>query len=369
MSAYITTSPVLASNCPVCSIEDEAWADTMDPKTGSVFYVDPVGDPEPAPKAPGSPLLVHHSRTTSAGEPIRAPHERSPKWGFRKILTSMGSPSRRSHDDIDLNSTSEPDLRGSPKTPKNRHKYVNPFTPMHNGAVEPVTLPNIAISPTLSVHINLQQFTREWKPCCLKNLGITPIKIKPKMTNSAVNLISPSKHPGQDLVIVKDLLPDSLASKKLLPGDCIVSVNGYEVNQSNVDVVLARVGLTSSELVLQVVREGGSRQPSAAGSDSELVKLLSRKGSHLSKKPVNRLPHLLAYLTLNTAEDDDENKVKCIPNVISSYIVYRMICYNTKFCKNKQGLLLLTFIVYYTLVSIATLNSQLTVPTDTPSKG
>lgn len=313
------TAPVVASNCSnicVCSIEDEAWADTMDPKTGSVFYVDPIGDTEPAPKPPGSPLLVHHSRTNSAGEPVRVPHERSPKWAFRKILTSVGSPSRRSHDDIDLNSISEPDLRGSPKVLRSRHKHVNPFTTMHNGSVEPVTIPNIPTSPTMSVHINLQQFTREWKPCCLKNLGIIPVKLK--LSGSTISLRSPSKHSSQDPVIVRDLLPDSLASTKLLPGDCIVSVNGNEVNQGNVDVVLAKVGLASHELVLQVVRGSGSGQASAAGSDNELVKLLSRKGSQLSIKPVNRLPHLLMYLTLNTAEDDEENKVN-ISNTVINY--------------------------------------------------
>ena len=305
-------------NIRVCSIEDEAWADTMDPKTGSVFYVDPVGDPEStaaavAPKPPGSPLLVYRERTSSAGEPARVPHDRSPRWRFRKMLTSVGSPSRRrTHDDIDLNSISEPDLRGSPKISRNRHKHVNPFTTMHNGSMEPYIVPNIPPSPTLTVHINLQQFTREWKSCCLKNLGIVPVK--PKLSNSTISLKSPSKYSSQEPVVVKELLPESVASKKLLPGDRVVSVNGTEVNQGNVDVVLARVGLASPELVLQVVRESSSGQPGATtapggGSDSELVKLLSRKGSHLSLKPVNRLPHLVMYLTLNTAEDDEENKV------------------------------------------------------------
>lgn len=291
------------------SIEDEAWADTMDPKTGSVFYVDPSGDPEPAPKPPGSPLLVHHTRTNSAGEPARAPHERSPKWGFRKLLTSVGSPSRRSHDDTDLNSISEPDLRGSPKIPRSRHKHVNPFTTMHNGSVEPLTVPNIPTSPTLSVHINLQQPAREWKPCCLKTLGIVPVKSK--LSSSSIGLRSPSKHSSHELVIVRDVLPDSVVSKKLFPGDRIVSVNSNEVNHSNIDLLLARVGLASHELVLQVVRESSPAQPSTGSDDgSELAKLLTRKGSHLSLKPVNQLPHLVMYLTLNTAEDDDENKVK-----------------------------------------------------------
>ena len=291
----------------------------MDPKTGSVFYVDPSGDPEPAPKPPGSPLLMHHSRTNSAGEPNRATHERSPKWGFRKLLTSVGSPSRRSHDDTDLNSISEPDLRGSPKMLRSRHKHVNPFSTMHNGSVEPHTVPNVPATPTLAVHINLQQLTKEWKPCCLKTLGIIPVKLK--LSGSAVSLRSPSKQSSHDLVIVKDLLPDSVVSKKLFPGDCIVSVNGNEVNHSNIDVVLAKVGLASHELVLQVVRENSSSsspaQPSPGrgggnSSSSELVKLLTRKGSHLSLKPVNHLPHLVMYLTLNTAEDDEENKVNTI---------------------------------------------------------
>ena len=293
-------------NMCVCSIEDEAWADTMDPKTGSVFYVDPVGDPESAaPKPPESPLLVHRVRTSSAGEPARVSHDRSPRWGLRKMLTSVSSPSKRTHDDFDLNSISEPDLRSSPKISRSRHKHVNPFTTMHNGSMEPCVVPNTPTSPTLSVHINLQQFTREWKSCCLKNLGIIPVKLK--LSSSAISLKSPSKHSGQDPVVVKELLPESLASKKLLPGDHLVSVNGIEVNQSNVEVILARVGLASPELVLQVLRESGSGQ--LGGSDSELVKLLSRKSSHLSVKPVNRLPHLVMYLTLNTAEDDDENKV------------------------------------------------------------
>ena len=293
----------------------------MDPKTGSVFYVDPSGDPEPAPKPPGSPLLMHHSRTNSAGEPNRATHERSPKWGFRKLLTSVGSPSRRSHDDTDLNSISEPDLRGSPKMLRSRHKHVNPFSMMHNGSVEPHTVPNVPTTPTLAVHINLQQLTKEWKPCCLKTLGIIPVKLK--LSGSAVSLRSPSKQSSHDLVIVKDLLPDSVVSKKLFPGDCIVSVNGNEVNHSNIDVVLAKVGLASHELVLQVMRESSNSsssspaQPSPGrgggnSSSSELVKLLTRKGSHLSLKPVNHLPHLVMYLTLNTAEDDEENKVNTI---------------------------------------------------------
>ncbi|XP_065884221.1 protein inturned-like [Dysidea avara] len=42
--------------------------------------------------------------------------------------------------------------------------------------------------------------------------------------------------------------------------------------------------------------------------NQELIKLLSRKGSQCSPKPVHRLPHMLMYLTLNTAEDDEENK-------------------------------------------------------------
>lgn len=299
----------------------------MDPKTGSVFYVDPVGDPEPATKPPGSPLLVHHMRTNSAGEPVRVPHDRSPRWGFRKILTSVGSPSRREHDDIDLNSISEPDLRGSPKTSRSRNKlkYVNPFTVVHNGGgpvMDPLIVPNIPTSPTLSIHINLQQFTREWKSCCLRNLGIIPAKSK--LSGSTISLRSPSKFSGQEPVIVRDLLPESVASKKLLPGDCLVSVNGNEVNQSNVDVVLARVGLTSPELVLQVLRGSGTGKTSATtdNSDSDLVKLLSRKGSHCSPKPVHRLPHLLMYLTLNTTEDDDENKVN---------ILYAEILFITQF--------------------------------------
>ena len=291
----------------------------MDPKTGSVFYVDPVGDPESAaPKPPRSPLLVHNERTSSAGEPTRGPHDRSPRWGFRKMLTSVGSPSRRTHDDIDhdLNSISEPDLRSSPKISRSRHKHINPFTTMHNGTMEPHVVPNIPTSPTLTVHINLQQFTREWKSCCLKNLGIIPVK--PKLSNSTISLRSPSKYSGQEPVVVKELVPESVASKKLLPGDRLVSVNGTEVNQSNVDVILARVGLVSPELVLQVLRENSLGQPDitapGGGSDSELVKLLSRKGSHLSRKPVNRLPHLVMYLTLNTAEDDEEHKVHAYIN-------------------------------------------------------
>ena len=296
----------------VLSIEDEAWADTMDPKTGSVFYVDPISEPEPTAKPPGSPLLVRHTRTNSAGEPARVPHDRSPRWGFRKILTSVGaSPSRRTQDDFDLNSISEPDLRGSPKMLKSRHKHINPFTTMHNGSLEPYVIPSMPTSATLSVHINLQRFTKEWKSCCLKNLGIIPVRLK--LSGSTISLRSPSKYSGQEPVVVKELLPESVASKKLLPGDRIVSVNGTEVNQSNVDVVLARVGLASPELVLQVLREGGAgetnKTPATGGSDNELIKLLSRKGSHLSLKPVNRLPHLLMYLTLNTAEDDEENKV------------------------------------------------------------
>lgn len=306
----------IRTNIRVYSIEDEAWADTMDPKTGSVFYLDPIGDQEStaaavAPKPPGSPLLVYRERTSSAGEPARAPHDRSPRRGLRKMLTSVGSPSRRTHDDIDLNSISEPDLRGSPKVSRNRHKHVNPFTTMHNGSMEPYIVPNIPTSPTQTVHINLQQFAREWKSCCLKNLGIVPVK--PKLSNSTISLRSPSKYSSREPVVVKELLPESVASKKLLPGDRVVSVNGTEVNQSNVDVILARVGLASPELVLQVLRESSSGQPgvtaTGGGSDSELVKLLSRKGSHLSLKPVNRLPHLMMYLTLNTAEDDEEHKV------------------------------------------------------------
>lgn len=286
----------------------------MDPKTGSVFYVDPVSDPEPAAKPPRSPLLIHHTRTNSAGEPARVPHDRSPRWGLRKILSSVGSPSRRAHDDFDLNSISEPDLRGSPKVPRSRNKFVNPFTAMHNGSMEPFVVPSIPTSSTMSVHINLQQI-REWKPCCLKNLGIVPFK--PKLSGSTISLKSPSKVSGQETVIIKELLPDGLASKKLLPGDRLVSVNGIEVNHNNVDVVLARVGLASPELVLQVLRDGGSGQAggtaTAEGSNNnELIKLLSRKGSHLSSKPVNRLPHLLMYLTLNTTEDDDENKVNVV---------------------------------------------------------
>ena len=297
----------------VCSIEDEAWADTMDPRTGSVFYVDPVGDPEPAAqKPPEGPLLAYRGRTSSAGEPSRGTPDRSPRWGFRKMLTSVGSPSKRSNDDTDLNSISEPNLRGSPKTPRSRYKHINPFTTTHNGSMEPYVVPSIPISPTLSIHINLQQCTREWKPCCLKSLGIIPVK--PKLSGSAISLKSPSKYCGQEPVIVKELLPDSVASKKLLPGDRLVSVNGTEVYHGNVDVVLARVGVglhEMPELVLQVLRDNSSGQAGATtgGSDSELVKLLSRKGSQLSRKPVNRLPHLMMYLTLNTAEDDDEHKV------------------------------------------------------------
>jgi len=220
----------------------------------------------------------------------------------------VGSPSRRAHDDIDLNSISEPDLRGSPKISRSRNKFVNPFTVMHNGGIDPHIVSNVPTTPTLSVHIKLQQF-REWRSCCLRNLGI--IHVKPKLSNSAISLRSSSRFFGHDPVIVKELLPESVASKKLLPGDHIVSVNGNEVNQSNVDLILARVGLTSHELVLQVLRGSGSGQTSAAAgtTDSDLVKLLSRKGSHCSPKPVHRLPHLLMYLTLNTTEDDDENKV------------------------------------------------------------
>ena len=287
----------------------------MDPRNGSVFYVDPIGDPEPvAPKPPEGPLLAYRGRTSSAGEPFRGAPDRSPRWGLRKILSSVSSPSKRSNDDTDLNSISEPDLRGSPKTPRSRYKHGNPFTTLRNGSMEPYIVPSVPISPTLSIHINLQQCTREWKPCCLKNLGITAVK--PKLSGSTVSLKSPSKCSGQEPVIVKELLPESVASKKLLPGDRLVSVNGTEVYYGNVDVVLARVGVGSHdmpELVLQVLRDNSSGQGGATtvtgGSDSELVKLLSRKGSQLSRKPVNRLPHLMMYLTLNTAEDDDEHKV------------------------------------------------------------
>ena len=115
-------------------------------------------------------------------------------------------------------------------------------------------------------------------------------------------------------MIIQELLPDSVVVKKILPGDHLVSVNGYEVHHSNVDVVLAKVALTADELVLQVVRGSGSGQAAMAATsmdsvNQELIKLLSRKGSQCSPKPVHRLPHMLMYLTLNTAEDDEENKV------------------------------------------------------------
>lgn len=297
----------------------------MDQKTGSVFYVDPTGDPEPAPKPPETPLTVHHVRASSTGEPIRMPPDRSPRRVFRKILTSVGSPLRRAHDDADLNSISEPDLRGSPKISRAPNTFVNPFT-MHNGTVDPLVVPNTPTSPTLSVHVNLQQFTREWKSCCLRNLGMIPVK--PKLSGSTMSLRSPSKFSSQEPVIIKELVPGSVASKKLLPGDRLVSVNGYDVNQSNVDVVLARLGLTVSELVLQVVR--GSDSGQMAGGDGELVKLLSRKGSRHSPKPTSRLPHLMMYLTLNTAEDDDENKVNAHHSIYWCILIHTIVLYHCK---------------------------------------
>jgi len=295
----------------------------MDPKTGSVFYVDPVNDPEPVQtslKPPESPLLMQ-GRTSSAGEVVHTPPDKSPKWGFRKMLTSVGGvTSKRSHVDTDFNSFSEPDLRSSPRLPRNRSKYVNPFaTTMSNGGshvLEPQLIHTVPPTPTLSIHVNLPSHGR---PCDLKTLGI--ILARPKLiTSSTLSLKSPSRFSGQEPVIIQELLPDSTVSKKILPGDHLVSVNGYEVHHNNVDVVLAKVALTADELVLQVVRGSGSGQAAATTIsvdtvNQELVKLLSRKGSQFSPKPVQKLPHMLMYLTLNTAEDDEENKVRilCVP--------------------------------------------------------
>ena len=290
----------------------------MDPKTGSVFYVDPVNDPEASQtplKPPGSPLLISQGRTSSAGEVAHTPPDKSPKWGFRKMLTSVGSvTSKKSRDDTDFNSFSEPDLRSSPRPPRNRSKYVNPFaTTMSNGGshvLEPQLIHTVPPTPTLSVHVNLPS---HGKPCGLKTLGIIPTRPK-LVTGSTLSLKSPSRFSGQEPVIIRELLPDSVVSKKILPGDHLVSVNNYEVHHNNVDVVLAKVALTADELVLQVIRGSDSGQTTTAMSmdnaNQELVKLLSRKGSQCSPKPIHRLPHILMYLTLNTAEDDEENKVR-----------------------------------------------------------
>lgn len=326
-------------------MEDEAWADTMDPKTGSVFYVDPVNDLEPSQtslKPPGSPLLIAHGRTSSAGEIVRTPPDKSPKWGFRKMLTSVGGAMpRKPRDNTDFNSFSEPDLRSSPRPPRNRSKHTNPFATSNgsSGSFEPLLIHPVPPIPTLSVHVNLQS---HGKPCTLKTLGIIPVRPK-TVTGSTLSLKSPSRCSGQEPVIIQELLPDSVLSKNIMPGDHLVSVNGYEVHHNNVDVVLAKVGLTADELVLQVVRGSGSTAAASTSMDTanqELVKLLSRKGSQSSPKPVHKLPHMLMYLTLNTAEDDEENKVSilslcnCVYNcsLYTGYFIHvpntnRLICY------------------------------------------
>ncbi|XP_077984334.1 protein inturned-like [Glandiceps talaboti] len=275
---------------------EPAWSGAVEEK-GDVFYVEQSEEPH------GSGYI--DSGVNGTHIPNGRGKERR---GFNKLKKIIQG--KRSDDNKLHSSYSDPNILASQdsvfySTPDH---YSN--SPLHKEV-------------TLYTHVSPETTNIGGQSKLEALLGILPGRYVPQRSISPVSSPrrrSEGRYVGliQDTrVMVQGLSPTGVAMKsgQINIGDCVLSINGMHVNHDNIDSVLTGLQISAPmEVKLQIERNNVNKdrfilQPRRLLPNGSLVKLISGERVQEVTQSLQKIPHVVMYLSLaGDAEDTEENK-------------------------------------------------------------